>query len=79
MIVFSRYLLAVGLESGEVVVYKCSTKPDGSLECELWYLLDKKDCHTSAVKRLKWSPNSDRMMLASCSLDHSVKIFNVVF
>ena len=72
------YLLAVGLESGDVLVYKSSKMCASGLQWELVCQSDKKSCHTSAVKRLKWNPNPDKKLLASCSTDHTVKIFNLV-
>ena len=71
---FSRYLLAIGLESGEILVYGCCITMK---ECNLLVTLDPIYCHVAAVKKLKWRPNCNKISLASCSLDHCVKIFNI--
>ena len=104
---FDRYLLAVGLESGDISLYSCclATKAtaDDSSHWSLLLCIPLSLSHTSTVKRLKWqptvkthlgsSPNQDsqnlgertdtvgehylELILASCSTDHSVKLFQI--
>lgn len=83
-----RYTLAVGLESGAVNVYYLQTTPPG---WSLAAAIDKNLCHSSAVKRLQWRPvlrgeaSSEEgegeggccLKLASCGLDHAVRVFSV--
>uniref|UniRef100_A0A4W3JHQ8 Elongator complex protein 2 n=1 Tax=Callorhinchus milii TaxID=7868 RepID=A0A4W3JHQ8_CALMI len=83
------YILAVGLECGKIMLYKWkaaeSTQNIDWIKC---LELDKSQCHTLAVKRLRWRQSVGRagcndesdskwLQLASCSADHSIKIFNV--
>lgn len=70
-----RLLLAVGLEDGEIMVFDCNEQDD-DLSCNLLTTVGNMDRHTAAVKRLKWRPRMDLLCLASCSVDHCVKIFN---
>jgi len=60
--------VAIGLESGSIKLLTYSE--DGwKKECEA-------KAHHEAVKRLKFQRNrDDEVTLASCSLDHSVKLF----
>ena len=78
MVNLFRYLLAVGLENGEIKVYGCQEGDGGDLKCES-IAAGGQMKHTLAVKRLKWRPRTDSIFLASCSLDHCVKIFRVSF
>ena len=74
--IFFRHLLAVGLESGELLVYSYYEE-GGHVKCDVLIALDKMHWHTAAVKRLKWRPRADKISLASCSLDHCVKLFHL--
>ncbi|XP_067123610.1 elongator complex protein 2 [Centruroides vittatus] len=75
------YLIAIGLEKGEILLYswKKSTK-----ELSDWQLCAKLNCdiaHHKTVSKLKFSPkleSENTFKLASCSHDHSVKIFNII-
>ncbi|XP_076360831.1 elongator complex protein 2 isoform X2 [Tachypleus tridentatus] len=85
----SRYLLAVGLDSGLIYLYKWCGHQGG----DQWLCVTKLDkCmgHHSTVKRLKFSPklgkagcrgktgtDQDVVQLASCSTDDTVKVYNV--
>ncbi len=80
-----RYLIGCGLENGSICLIKWRKDPVGTEE--EWDLLETLDCaraHHKAVKRLKFrllDDNDDggngRLLLASCSDDHSVRIFTV--
>lgn len=74
----NRYLAALGLENGEILFSKFSLV-DG-----VWSPVIKIHpflSHTSTVRRLQWKPYKDprdtQLVLASCSLDHSVRILQV--
>ena len=73
---FCRYLVAVGLESGEIAVFVCVEGKENSMECKLLTDINTTFHHTAAVKKLVWRPCVDRISLASCSIDHSVKVFS---
>ena len=79
-----RHVLAVGLESGQILLHYCRLSP---LEWNLATALNPSLCHTSVVKQLSWRPPSQKKedqpqkehTLASCSHDNSVKLFKVTF
>ena len=60
-----------------MAVYQCS-EGSGAVDVKtsLVTVMDNVYNHTSAVKRLRWRPRTNVITLASCSLDHCVKIFN---
>ncbi|XP_030644791.1 elongator complex protein 2 [Chanos chanos] len=85
------YLLAVGLESGQILLYKWRAAEDSSSGSD-WSKCGETDIsqsHTMTVKRLRWRPKAgcagqeeERgenawVQLASAGADHSVKIFNI--
>jgi len=72
------YLLAVGLENGDLKL--CTVDQDKNM-C-VFYTFGKNICHAAAVLRLKWRPNEhykddDDLCLASCSQDCQIKLFDV--
>ncbi|KAG0242181.1 WD40-repeat-containing domain protein [Mortierella sp. GBAus27b] len=70
------HVLAVGLEDGRIFVYKClASKPE---EWTLVGEIEREFTHIGTVNGLKWrlSP-SNKLQLASCGADHSVRLFNV--
>jgi elongator complex protein 2 len=76
-----QYIFAVGLESGDIVICRV----DEALNtCEIVTRIDTDLCHVEDVKRLRWrqvhNSNSDTYswQLASCSTDHSIRLFNVL-
>ena len=112
-----RLLLAVGLESGAIMLYSCccaatladSPGSPGTFWCPL-LTLPSSLAHTSTVKRLQWRPRTRmdseppqgagstvqeqcqsgeragstdavrrlKLMLASCSTDHTVKLYSII-
>ncbi|XP_074610672.1 elongator complex protein 2-like [Acropora palmata] len=75
-----RYLVAVGTESGRIALYSWAMRPVA--DWNMLLTLDQSISHVLTVRRLKWRPfkdnKSSRLQLASCSLDHSVRIYNVL-
>ena len=69
----NRYLLSVGLENGGIWIYSC-TGCDSQMKCDVFTVVDEAYSHTAAVKKLAWRPRNDDLSLATCSLDHCVKI-----
>ncbi|XP_072365109.1 elongator complex protein 2 isoform X1 [Scyliorhinus torazame] len=84
------YILAVGLDCGNILL--CKWKPNENTSANTDWTkcleLDKSQCHTLTVKRLRWrrsvgragyddKNDSNWLQLASCSTDHSISIFNV--
>ena len=72
------YLLAVGLESGDMKL--CAVDQENNLH--VYYTFGKNICHAAAVLRLKWRPNDeykddDGLCLASCSQDCQIKLFDI--
>ncbi|KAG0007077.1 Elongator subunit elp2 [Modicella reniformis] len=76
------HVIAAGLEDGRIFLYKClASKP------EEWTLVGefpREFTHIGTVNRLKWRLAKDetgilnKLQLASCGMDHSVRLFNVV-
>ncbi|XP_077362438.1 elongator complex protein 2 isoform X2 [Festucalex cinctus] len=85
----NSYLLAVGLECGQIIVY--GWRPDGDPAAGRDWIqygqTDSSQSHTLAVKRLRWRPRVGRagvpgeesawLQLASAGADHAVKIFDI--
>ena len=77
-----RYLIAVGLESGEILLYtwKLTDKGSNSEWIQIIHL-DQQYAHHLTVKRLRFRPvleqNNKTLQLASGGADHSVKIYNI--
>jgi elongator complex protein 2 len=75
----NQFKLAIGLENGQITL--ANLKLDG----DQLVLEDRKDFtefHASTVNALKWNSiiNSDSSLeLASCSDDHSVRLYKVIF
>lgn len=76
--------LACGTEDGLVQIWRIAETggeaaglPPVATSC-VWQA-SRFDAHAGAVRRLAWRRRSDRMQLATCSDDHAVKLFNVVF
>lgn len=72
-------ILAVGLEDGSISIWRLTLS-----ELSLVYDIPASLCHVEAVKRLAWraphsQPNKHSFQLASCSDDHSVRIFTLHF
>eukprot|EP01130_Rhizamoeba_saxonica_P017342 TRINITY_DN8379_c0_g1_i1.p1 TRINITY_DN8379_c0_g1~~TRINITY_DN8379_c0_g1_i1.p1 ORF type:complete len:810 (-),score=215.16 TRINITY_DN8379_c0_g1_i1:48-2477(-) len=67
------YILAIGLENGSIKLYKYIDS-----NCEEWITINTNDAHADTVKRLKWRTIDGRLQLASCSLDHSIRVFNIM-
>ena len=57
-------------------MYSC-VESDGILKYSVVATVDKVHSHTAAVKKLAWRPNPEGICLASCSVDHCVKIFSL--
>lgn len=69
-VVRDGFVLAVGLDNGMI----------GLIEWNLdkfEQLVDWKSCHHKTVNRVKWKKFQDQILLASCSNDHSVKIYDI--
>ncbi|TSK31449.1 Elongator complex protein 2 [Bagarius yarrelli] len=82
------YFIAVGLESGQIVLYKWRPVGDPSSGSDWSRCADSdvSQSHTLVVKRLCWRPRVYQqdpdhritsVQLASAGADHAVKIFNI--
>jgi elongator complex protein 2 len=72
-------LLAVGLESGRLELWRLPLEP-GLLPVVV-YSFPSWQCHAAAVTKLAWRPCRDaeqgQVMLASASLDHGCRIYEI--
>lgn len=79
-----QYLIAIGLENGEILLYSWKKS---TMDLNDWVFhakLDSSSAHHKAISRLKFSLKLESdynnvFRIASCSHDHSVKIFNITF
>ncbi|RZF41054.1 hypothetical protein LSTR_LSTR002686 [Laodelphax striatellus] len=83
------YLAAVGCESGEISLYTFNINESEST-WKLFFSIDKDSCHSLSIKRLAFRPKLGRtedagseseqkgvVQLASCGLDHLVRVYNI--
>ncbi|CAL1702353.1 unnamed protein product [Somion occarium] len=72
-----RRRLAVGLESGEIVIYSNPLSAPSEWKEELF--IDSRHAHVDHIHRLSWRPGTNGMtkQLASCSEDGTVKVLLV--
>uniref|UniRef100_A0A7S2LPJ7 Elongator complex protein 2 n=1 Tax=Leptocylindrus danicus TaxID=163516 RepID=A0A7S2LPJ7_9STRA len=85
-------LLAIGLECGTLQIWSIPLSNVGSefsSKPYLFHCFPIVDCHAATVRRLAWKPVNEKIqdgsmsteslnfVLASCSLDHGVRIFEV--
>ncbi|XP_051791916.1 elongator complex protein 2 isoform X3 [Erpetoichthys calabaricus] len=85
------YILAVGLESGKISLFKWKPCVNFSMIDDWHKCVEFNDlqCHTLSIKRLRWRPclgragteddpkSSEFLQLASAGADNCVRIFNV--
>lgn len=71
-----RNLLAVGLENGDIELWDIKAISETWSSQKVWGASES-EAHCAAVKRLCWEATGGKLLLASCSLDHAVSIFEV--
>lgn len=75
------YILAVGYETGCIKILTITIKEDLSSTTSILLAYDTSQAHHLTVKRLMFRPSNehscDTLQLASCSSDHSVKIYDI--
>uniref|UniRef100_A0A6A7G1A1 Elongator complex protein 2 n=1 Tax=Hirondellea gigas TaxID=1518452 RepID=A0A6A7G1A1_9CRUS len=73
------YLIAIGLENGFIEIWSGSEDSTNAMKWKCELKLDESICHCSSVRRIVWrrNPITESLQFASCSLDHSVRIFDV--
>eukprot|EP00474_Spongospora_subterranea_P010145 CRZ10603.1 hypothetical protein [Spongospora subterranea] len=71
------YLLGVGCEDGSIYIYKGQFGSEKILVWESAVDFPKEICHSRAVRALKWNPRQGVLTLASCSSDHTVRLFSI--
>ncbi len=57
-------------------MYVCEGK-ENCLKFDVLTKMNEMFYHTAAVKKLAWRPSDKGLFLASCSVDHCVKIFAI--
>lgn len=68
------YLVAVGLESGIISLYRFDGK-----SFQLLRTLDHHEAHHACINKLEFRPKTDKIQLASCGSDHLVRIYDIRF
>lgn len=83
-------MIAVGFESGLIALYEVHSvvSPCDALKNDvsvrLLHNVPQNACHIGTVKKLVWKPERNEevesapLTLASCSMDHGVRIYNVI-
>ncbi|KAJ3117663.1 hypothetical protein HK098_006136, partial [Nowakowskiella sp. JEL0407] len=69
----SKYVLAVGFESGVIKIFKLVEDGGKVGLVEIKDAISEKDCHVGTVKCLRWS-NGKELKIASCSQDYSLEL-----
>ncbi|XP_039279071.1 probable elongator complex protein 2 [Nilaparvata lugens] len=85
----NQYLAAVGCESGEIGLYTFTVNQTEA-SWKLFFTIDKNSSHSLSIKRLAFRPKMGRtenedseskekgvFQLASCGLDHLVRVYNI--
>ncbi|KAI9356210.1 quinon protein alcohol dehydrogenase-like superfamily [Zopfochytrium polystomum] len=74
-----RYLLAIGMENGQIHIYKGASVSSG-FDFTVLVSLDSSVCPVAAVNDLKWKPRTEegREFLACGSEDTSFRLFKVI-
>lgn len=74
------YILAVGYETGHIEVYKLILRTEDCL-WKKYIMYNTSQAHHLTVKRLAFRPQDNnqcnKLQLASCGSDHTVKIYNI--
>ena len=71
------FSLFVGFESGDISVCRISIDEKFNLLYENLLNVNKYLCHSLTVKRIKSVIKDDLLIIATCSDDHSVRIFDI--
>lgn len=82
-------ILAIGLECGFIELWSLPTVDFGARKFRLLTFLPPGCSHVATVSKLAWQPlrnddvappeKSSKLTLASCSLDHGCRVFEVEF
>ncbi|KAM9966504.1 hypothetical protein ACTFIR_006722 [Dictyostelium discoideum] len=81
------HLLAVGEDDGKITIWKSTTSTSNpkSLDWTCVHTISPLISHTLDVRRIRWrdtptiNGNSLTYQIVTCSVDHSVRIFNIKF
>lgn len=80
------WLLAAGLDDGQLEVWSVlkSGSKDRELNCEIQWRADVHSRHSGTIHRVCWSTSDalgltkvSSLILASCSADHSIRLFQL--
>ncbi|KAK8869580.1 hypothetical protein IAR55_000147 [Kwoniella newhampshirensis] len=72
------YILGAGTESGSISIYSVSVTSE-AVSAQLLVTIDPSISHVDDVNRLAWRRSAEgELLLASCSDDRSVRVFNVL-
>ncbi|CAD7699915.1 unnamed protein product [Ostreobium quekettii] len=71
-------ILAVGLQDGSIQVWELTMEATSMRSRQLWRSC-RSNQHSDSVKRLRWTAaaNQGGLYLASCSADHSLRVFEI--
>ncbi|KAK9728923.1 Elongator subunit elp2 [Basidiobolus ranarum] len=76
----NRYVLAVGLETGHILLVQGQIEESGS-QWEILYQFESSICHSGTVHSVAWRrqicSDSEALQLATAGEDHSVRLFRI--
>eukprot|EP01132_Coremiostelium_polycephalum_P000974 gene974-1239_t len=80
------YLLAVGEEDGKITIWRGDNNNDSNpINWNCIHTIDSSISHISEVKRIRWrgtpkklNDNQVEWEIATCSIDHSVRLFKLI-
>ena len=76
----SKYLMAIGMEDGSIQIY--DSVLGESINLTNKFTVNDHDSHCDGVRRVKWrvdnSGSDIRLELVTCSLDFSVRLFEII-
>ena len=75
----AAFVLALGLESGDMTLVRGVRGEDATVKWSTALQFPPQLCHCAAVRRMVWrhKPGAGGLQLATCSADHSVRVFGV--
>jgi elongator complex protein 2 len=73
-LVNGKYQCAAGLENGDIIILFFAL---GETVIVDKISFDQSITHSKTVKSLSWNPTPEGIFLASCSEDHSVKVYQI--
>jgi len=73
----NQYMIAIGLENGSISIWSGEDNIN-ELKFQNFCHISPQESHSSIVRKMKWRiAQSNLLQLATCSDDHSIRIYNI--